>query len=760
MTTSERSFRVALWSPLPPLKTGVADYVAELLPYLNQEFDLEIFVDANYQVSDELRRAYSIFPYSSYPERDALRSFDLNVYQMGNNAYHLYMYEQALRVPGLVVLHDLSISFALYHYYAGIQHDLEKFRREFEYSEGEEARKEFDRLYASGDGDAMLRFFSDKYMLRRLSERSYAMLTHLSYALDLLKSRYQARQAFSMYLGAADPFEELPGVDQTTARQRLGIAEKAFLIGVFGYLQATKQNDVTLRAFARLRSRYPQAQLIFVGEINPANHYDQYLDSLIRKLRLENHVHITGYVPREVMQTYYFASDVVVNLRYPSFGQMSATLARAIASGKPLIVTDLPEWRFLPEEFCWRVPGEDKEGTVLLGYLETLIRERDLVLKRGQAARRYYLENGTLAIAAQKLSQIIRQVIREAPEEFPTREDADFYSREPSVETMRRLFEIWDSLRAGGRLARYLTNLRRVPILGKPLYYLARMAENILRSPEIRRAEWQLFHAFVEEISQLRGEVAQLRGELRQEYQPKAIRVLADPLGLIPDYQRPTFPPDFHGDRFYTALEAAFRGAPGIIRERQRRVWEQIKSTLSVDPEFPILDVGCGRGEFLSLLHQEGYRVIGLDINPTFLPGLSQQGIEVYHQEALDYLRGLPDCALQGIVAFHVIEHLDHPTIMQLLWLAYQKLMPGGFIYIETPNPVCFESLSKFYTDPTHHRPIQPFQLAFLLEYHGFENIRLLFLEPVKTRGTLSEERWMTLYQDCGALASRPRNRE
>jgi O-antigen chain-terminating methyltransferase len=92
---------------------------------------------------------------------------------------------------------------------------------------------------------------------------------------------------------------------------------------------------------------------------------------------------------------------------------------------------------------------------------------------------------------------------------------------------------------------------------------------------------------------------------------------------------------------------------------------------------------------------------------------------------------------------------------MAFLSLANKKLASGGFIYLETPNPLCLESLSRFYTDPTHQRPIQPFQLSFLLEYNYFKKLKLLFLEPVRTRGTLSSERWITLYQDYGVLASK-----
>src|SRR3972149_6863784 len=199
--------RIALWTPLPPLKTGIAQYVADLLPGIDKKFDLEIFVDHGYRVSEEITQKYKVFNYLSYDARVAQAPFDLNIYQMGNNTFHVYLYKQALRVPGLVVQHDLSLSYILYHYLVGISNNYRAFVAELQYSEGPVAASTFISLYNSGNEEELMSFFSEHYMLRRLSERSYGFLTHLEYCANTIKEKYGAQNTYSMYLGSPDPFE-------------------------------------------------------------------------------------------------------------------------------------------------------------------------------------------------------------------------------------------------------------------------------------------------------------------------------------------------------------------------------------------------------------------------------------------------------------------------------------------------------------------------------------------------------------------------
>jgi glycosyltransferase involved in cell wall biosynthesis/2-polyprenyl-3-methyl-5-hydroxy-6-metoxy-1,4-benzoquinol methylase len=766
-TPQSPKYKIALWTPLPPLKTGIADYIAELLPFLNRDFDLEIFVDDSYVMDAGIARTYKVFSFREYGERVKIAEFDLNIYEMGNNHHHIYIYEQAIRIPGLAVLHDLSLSFMLYHHYAGLNNDIATFRDEFLFSEGAEALAQFDRIYSAGDNEAIMELFSRHHMLRRLMGRSYAVLSHLEYSTNVAREKYGAQHAYTMYLGSPDPTLELPGVSKEDARRQLGISSGQFVIGVFGHLQPNKQNEVMLRALAKIKSKYSHAFVAFVGKLNNAMNYDRFITNLVQKLDLAGNVRFTGFVNREDMQKYYLASDVVVNLRYPSFGQMSATLSRGIATGRPAIITDLPEWRFFPENFCWRVPAKDEDGNMLADFLIRLIENPHELDERGKAAREFYIAAGTTQRAADNMRGIVLDVLEKNPKNVNL--DLVPLRLRSRAEITSAAFDEWDRLRAGGNKRYLFEKIRRIPLLGPPVFAGLVLFSNIYYAREIRRAEWALRKTLVDgvstvdvamsDIAGLGGKIKKLTEEVRNEYEPDPIRILNDPLGEIAGYKprRPKLGVDQDSDEsFYISLEQAFRGSAETILHRQKQVLHEIRSYVKLEKDAPVLDVGCGGGEFLSLLRNEGVKPIGVDANHTLIQQLREDGYEAHASDIFDYLETLSNDTLKGITAFHVIEHFTHEQSMKFLELAYRKLAVGGFIYLETPNPLCPDSLGRFYTDPTHQRPIQPFQLSFLLEYNYFDNLRVIFQQPTRTRGALSSERWITLYQDYGILASKP----
>jgi SAM-dependent methyltransferase len=176
-------------------------------------------------------------------------------------------------------------------------------------------------------------------------------------------------------------------------------------------------------------------------------------------------------------------------------------------------------------------------------------------------------------------------------------------------------------------------------------------------------------------------------------------------------------------DGFYSAFEEEFRGSQAIIRERLK-----IYLPLIADVPFPrsaqILDIGCGRGEWLDLLQEAGYNTLGLDINAAMLAQCQERGLNVRQGDAYQYLRSLPDDSLGGISGFHIVEHLPFEQLVGLIAEAFRVVQPGGFVLFETPNPqnVLVGSFS-FYLDPTHRNPIPMEVMRFLLRYSGFGQV-------------------------------------
>jgi len=168
-----------------------------------------------------------------------------------------------------------------------------------------------------------------------------------------------------------------------------------------------------------------------------------------------------------------------------------------------------------------------------------------------------------------------------------------------------------------------------------------------------------------------------------------------------------------------------FRGTEEYVREKQRLYVPHFQGCQNV------LDLGCGRGEFIELLQSAGVPARGIDLDQQSVALCRHKGLEAETADLFTYLAGLADCALDGIFCAQLIEHLPPARLPELVRLASAKLSRGGLLVIETPNP---ESLAifatHFYIDPTHERPIPPQLLVFYLEEFGFGQIQVERLSP------------------------------
>lgn len=177
--------------------------------------------------------------------------------------------------------------------------------------------------------------------------------------------------------------------------------------------------------------------------------------------------------------------------------------------------------------------------------------------------------------------------------------------------------------------------------------------------------------------------------------------------------------PDFD----YAGFEERFRGSPEAIKERQRPYLEHFKGRQSV------LDIGCGRGEFLELLREAGVPAKGVDLDLDMTLSCRDRGLDVVHEDALAYLESCPDDSLGGVFAAQVIEHLETSQLTRLVSLCHRKLRPAGVLVLETLNPECLLVLYRwFWIDLSHARLVHPETLKFLLESAGFGQIERWFL--------------------------------
>ena len=181
----------------------------------------------------------------------------------------------------------------------------------------------------------------------------------------------------------------------------------------------------------------------------------------------------------------------------------------------------------------------------------------------------------------------------------------------------------------------------------------------------------------------------------------------------------------------YEEFETAFRGSRESVRERQKVYLDDVLPLRSLNA--PLLDLGCGRGEWLELLGDHDLEAYGVDMNERFVEENRERGLDVRHEDALEHLRGLPDASLAGVSAFHLIEHLEVEMLLDLVDEALRALRPGGLLLLETPNPTNLDvGASTFHIDPTHRKPVHPLWIEFLLTSRGFVDVELRYLNPTR----------------------------
>src|SRR6476620_5908969 len=237
-------------------------------------------------------------------------------------------------------------------------------------------------------------------------------------------------------------------------------------------------------------------------------------------------------------------------------------------------------------------------------------------------------------------------------------------------------------------------------------------------------------HALAAQHDELRAAlnvIQQATHGLKRELEKVATgsRIQADPGSRPPDPTPSASQFDDLDSHKYVGFEDQFRGSPDEIRRRVQDylpIFEQASD---------VLDVGCGRGEFLELLRDGGVRVRGIDVNPAMVEVCRGKGLAVETADALAYLQALPDSSLGGLFAAQVVEHLEPRYLTRLLDAAFDKLRPGAPIVLETINPACwFAFFERYIRDRTHVRPVHPDTLKYLLIATGFQHVDIKYRAP------------------------------
>ena len=376
--------RVAFFSPLPPARSGIADYSAALLAELQKLVDVEVF--------------------ASRPPAFNPADFDVALYQVGNNVHHDFCYEMALDYPGVVVVHEAN----LHHLIADItikRDDWDAYLRAAEHEGGPEALAYARRVRDLEVGPD----YEGLPMLRRLLASSKAAIVHSGCVETELRGA-----GFSGPVARIPHGAWIPDASRSEFRERLGIDMPTPLIGIFGFLKPYKRIAESLRAFRRLVRVHPAAKMILVGEPHP----ELELQSLIRSLDLGAHVRVLGFRPIDEFVGYLAACDIILNLRYPTVGENSGTLMRALGLGKAVVVSEVGSFTELPATICLKAPVDATEEDYLFEYLNLLVSRPEVRRELGARAREWVETECAWPKVAQHYAEFLEHVAHNGTADF------------------------------------------------------------------------------------------------------------------------------------------------------------------------------------------------------------------------------------------------------------------------------------------------------------------------------------------------------
>ncbi len=392
--------RLAVFTPLPPLQSGIADYSEDIIRQLSAWFDIDVFIDTGYTVSCNLPSNVSVYPHTKYPGMNG-RYFD-TMYQMGNSEFHVYMYDYIERYGGTLVLHDYNMN--------GVVCMLQSIGKQKLY-------ERFVKADYSGDAaDGIFRYGLTQHtpLNGLVVNPAHRVIVHDSHIKKALIERNVGKKVF-VIPHYAKP-ETVLG-DTESLKNRFGYSKEDIIFAAFGIIAESKRIIPLLKAFSRIHETEKAAKLLLCGK--PVKAIEKELERFIGQNGLGECVKVTGFVDIDDFISYIDICDVCFNLRYPYNGESSGSLARILAKGKPVVVNRIGSFDSVPDDACIKLPnvevmsGEDEVDAiyqVMSDYIDSPGEFKDTAAN----GRKYAEEELDLRVVAGKYRDALNSPVRRA----------------------------------------------------------------------------------------------------------------------------------------------------------------------------------------------------------------------------------------------------------------------------------------------------------------------------------------------------------
>ncbi|MEF3304489.1 glycosyltransferase [Paenibacillus sp. GYB003] len=380
--------KIAFFTPLPPLQSGIADYSFDIINGLSNFFDIDVYIDKNYTPECEFAHNISVYEHTSFYSQKY--EYDDVIFQMGNSEFHAYMLDYIKTTSGTLVLHDYNLHGLLYHITAATG-DMEKYKR---------------FLYEDYPNDFVDHYINELRMGRshpKIFELptngvviNYAkkIIVHSDYAKKLLLEK-NIQRSVRKILHYAE-IKEIP--DLKEIRKKYKIDENKIILSAFGHIHETKRIMPIVKAFKKLSENHDNVLLYLVGQPSSSTGIKDELEQYLKNNDLKNKVVVTGYTELDSFEEYMEATDICMNLRFPYNGETSGSLMRILAKGKCVLISDIGSFKEIPDHCCIKIKSPENltlEEEISLVYqkLKELVVNPEKIKELGENARQYAKNN-------------------------------------------------------------------------------------------------------------------------------------------------------------------------------------------------------------------------------------------------------------------------------------------------------------------------------------------------------------------------------
>lgn len=386
--------KIALFSPLNPVKTGISDYTEEMLFPLNKYMDIDLYIDESYlPVNKEIQSHFAIMPFRINEFNPS--KYDEIVYHMGNYyAGHKYIYEALKRFSGIVVLHDCVLQ-GFYAERFSETKNFEEYRqllRKYYFQKGEEIARHTAQKIPSPIWESDEAF---EYPLNEeIIEHARALIVHSNFVRNRIKKVTSKPVAKINHHG-----HFIKTFDTDKIRKELGCENEDILICSTGFVNKNKRYDIILSSIAEL-DRY-KIKYVIAG-LDRGNILDNVWNENLKN------VIVLGHLPIRDLEGLICASDICINLRYPTMGESSSSLLRKMGYGKPTLVSNFGSYAELPDYCVLKIYPDIDEKEIIKRYITALISDKDFRLSIGREAKDYIQKECSIEKCAAEYAAFIK----------------------------------------------------------------------------------------------------------------------------------------------------------------------------------------------------------------------------------------------------------------------------------------------------------------------------------------------------------------